>query len=60
MEIGIGIIGVGNIGSYLYNEINKKKSEIYRNLGFKIKIVGVSVKNRKKKRLVRIDKKLFF
>tara|TARA_S200000501_G_scaffold214989_1_gene201823 strand:- start:164 stop:1444 length:1281 start_codon:yes stop_codon:yes gene_type:complete len=60
MEIGIGIAGVGNIGSYLYKEINSKKSEIYRNLGYKIKIFGVSVKNPKKKRSIKINKNLFF
>ena len=44
-EVGIGIIGVGNIGSYLFKEINSIKSEINKNLGFKIKIIGVADKN---------------
>ena len=48
-NIGIGIVGIGNIGSYLYKEINSKKNEIYKNLGFKINILGVSAKNFKKK-----------
>tara|TARA_E500000178_G_C16941211_1_gene716494 strand:+ start:34 stop:1314 length:1281 start_codon:yes stop_codon:yes gene_type:complete len=60
MDIGIGIIGLGNIGSYLYKEINLKKTEIYKNLGYKIKIVGVSVKNPKKKRNINLKKKLIF
>ena len=27
-EINIAIIGLGQIGNYLYNELNKKKKEI--------------------------------
>ncbi len=59
-EVGIGIIGVGNIGSYLFKEINSIKSEINKNLGFKIKIIGVAAKNIKKKRSVKINKNLFY
>ncbi len=59
-EVGIGIIGVGNIGSYLFKEINSIKSEINRNLGFKIKIIGVAAKNPKKKRAIKINKNLFY
>ena len=59
-EVGIGIIGVGNIGSYLFKEINSIKSEINKNLGFKIKIIGVAAKNIKKKRTVKINKNLFY
>ena len=59
-NIGIGIVGIGNIGSYLYKEINSKKNEIYKNLGFKINILGVSAKNFKKRRSIKLNKKLFF
>ena len=59
-EVGIGIIGVGNIGSYLFKEINSIKSEINKNLGFKIKIIGVVAKNPKKKRAIKINKNLFY
>ena len=59
-EVGIGIIGVGNIGSYLFKEINSIKSEINKNLGFKIKIIGVAAKNSKKKRAIKINKNLFY
>ena len=59
-EVGIGIIGVGNIGSYLFKEINSIKSEINKNLGFKIKIIGVAAKNPKKKRAIKINKNLFY
>ena len=59
-EVGIGIIGVGNIGSYLFKEINSIKSEINKNLGFKIKIIGVVAKNPKKKRPIKINKNLFY
>ena len=59
-EVGIGIVGVGNIGSYLFKEINSIKSEINKNLGFKIKIIGVAAKNPKKKRAIKINKNLFY
>ena len=59
-DVGIGIIGVGNIGSYLFKEINSIKSEINKNLGFKIKIIGVVAKNPKKKRAIKINKNLFY
>ena len=59
-EVGIGIVGVGNIGSYLFKEINSIKSEINKNLGFKIKIIGVAAKNSKKKRAIKINKNLFY
>ena len=59
-DVGIGIIGVGNIGSYLFKEINSIKSEINKNLGFKIKIIGVAAKNSKKKRAIKINKNLFY
>ena len=59
-DVGIGIIGVGNIGSYLFKEINSIKSEINKNLGFRIKIIGVVAKNPKKKRAIKIKKNLFY
>ena len=46
----LAIIGLGQIGNYLYNEINKKKSDIENKTGKKIKIVGISAKNKDKRR----------
>ena len=49
-NINIAIIGLGQIGCYLYNELVKKNKEIEIKTGKKIKIVGISAKNKNKKR----------
>ena len=59
-EINIAVIGLGQIGIYLYNELQKKKKIIELKTGKKIKIVGISAKNKNKKRKFPIDKKIFF
>tara|TARA_Y100001935_G_scaffold88144_1_gene73097 strand:- start:781 stop:2073 length:1293 start_codon:yes stop_codon:yes gene_type:complete len=56
----IAIVGLGQIGNYLYNEIKTKKKEIEKKTGSKIKIVAISAKNKHKKRRFKIDKKIFF
>ena len=56
----IAIIGLGQIGLYLYNEINNKKKDIEIKTGKKIKIVAISAKNKNKKRKFKIDKKIFY
>ena len=59
-KINIAIIGLGQIGMYLYNELNLKKKEILTKTGRSINIVAVSAKNRNKKRKFRINKKIFY
>ena len=46
-NINIAIIGLGQIGSYVYNELNIKKKDIEIKTGKKIKVVGISAKNKK-------------
>ena len=58
--INIAIVGLGQIGIYLYNELNIKKKEIEVKTGKKIKIVAISAKNKNKKRNFKIDKKIFY
>ena len=58
--INIAIVGLGQIGIYLYNELNIKKKEIEVKTGKKIKIVAISAKNKNKKRNFKIDKKNFY
>jgi len=58
--INIAIVGLGQIGIYLYNELNIKKKEIEVKSGKKIKIVAISAKNKNKKRNFNIDKKIFY
>ncbi len=59
-NINIAVIGLGQIGIYLYNELQKKKKLIELKTGKKIKIVGISARNKNKKRRFTIDKKIFF
>ena len=40
-NINIAIVGLGQIGIYLYNELRTKKKEIERKTGKKIKIVAI-------------------
>ncbi len=59
-KINIAIIGLGQIGIYLYNELNLKKKEILTKTGKSINIVAVSAKNPNKKRKFKINKKIFY
>ena len=59
-KIGIGIIGLGNVGSRLYKEIISKKKEINLKTGTNIDIVAISAKNINKKRSFKFKKKIFF
>ena len=56
----IVIIGLGQIGNYLYNELKIKKRNIELKTGKKIKIVGISAKSKNKKRKFRINKNIFY
>ncbi len=58
--INIAVVGLGQIGIYLLNELNKKKKEIELKTGKKINIVAISAKNKNKKRKFKVDKKIFF
>ena len=59
-NIGIAIVGLGNIGSRLYKEILSKKKDIGLKTNTKINIVAISAKNIKKKRSFKFNKKIFF
>ena len=59
-NINIAVVGLGQIGIYLYNELNSKKKEIENKTGKKIEIVAISAKNKNKKRRFKIDNKIFY
>ena len=59
-EFNIALIGLGQIGNYLLNELNKNKKDILLKTGKKINIVAISAKNIKKKRKYKINKKIFY
>ena len=46
----IAIVGLGNIGSYLYNFLNKNKNNLSDKNNVNFKILYVSAKNKNKKR----------
>ena len=59
-NINIALVGLGQIGIYLYNELQVKKKDIEIKTGKKINIVAISAKNKNKKRKFKINKKIFF
>ena len=58
--INIAIFGLGQVGIYLYNELNSKKRDIENKTGKRINIVAISAKNKNKKRRFKINKKIFY
>ena len=58
-KMNIAIIGLGNIGSYLYKYLNKNKKILSKKNNCIPNIVYVSAKNKKRKRNIKIRKKLW-
>ena len=58
--VNIAVVGLGQVGIYLLNELNAKKKDIELKTGKKIKVVAVSAKNINKKRKFKFDKKIFY
>ena len=56
----VAILGLGQVGSYLYKEIISKKKEIQKKTGKIINLVAISAKNKNKKRNFKINKKIFY
>ena len=59
-NINIAVVGLGQVGNYLMNELNTKKKDIELKTGKKIKIVAISARNKNKKRRFKINKSIFF
>ena len=59
-NINIAVVGLGQIGNYLLNELNNKKKDIELKTGKKIKVVAISAKNPNKKRKFKINKNIFY
>ncbi len=58
-KINIAVIGLGQIGNYLLNELNTKRKDIELKTGKKIHIAAISAKNKNKKRKFKINKSIF-
>ena len=59
-KIKIAIVGFGNIGSFLFNELKNKIHEIEIKTGKKISIAAISARNINKKRKYKIKRKIFY
>ena len=59
-NIDIAVVGLGQIGNYLLNELKNKKKEIKLLTGKNINVVAISAKNINKKRKFKINKKIFY
>ena len=59
-KINIALVGLGQIGNYLLNELNKKRKDIELKTGKKINVVAISAKNPNKKRKFKINKNIFY
>jgi homoserine dehydrogenase len=60
-SINIAVVGLGQVGSYLLNELNTKKKDIELKTGKKINIVAISKKRKakiEKKKLIKKIKKI--
>ena len=58
--IKIAIIGLGQVGNYLYRELNLQRRNIEIKTAKKIKIIALSAKSKTKKRKYHINKKIFY
>ena len=45
----IAIVGLGQVGIYLYNELKNKSNEIEKKTGKRIRIVAICAKSKNKK-----------
>ena len=56
-KMNIAIVGLGNIGSYLYKFLQKNKKNLSKKNNCIPNVIYVSAKNKNKKRFIKINKK---
>ena len=59
-NINIAVVGLGQVGIYLLNELNTKKKDIELKTGKIINIVAISARSITKKRRFKFNKKIFY
>ena len=59
-KVNIAVVGLGQVGNYLLNELITKKKDIELKTGKKIQIVAISARNKNKKRRFNINKSIFY
>ena len=58
--INIAVVGLGQVGIFLLNELNTKKKDIELKTGKKINVVAISARSIVKKRRFKVNKKIFY
>ena len=58
-KINIAVVGLGQVGNYLLNELNTKKKDIELKTGKTIQML-LFLQNKNKKRKFKINKSIFF
>ena len=58
--VNVAVVGLGQVGNYLNNELIIKKKDIELKTGKKVNVVAISAKNINKKRKYKINRKIFY
>ena len=58
-KLNIAIVGLGQIGNYLYNELHTKKKDILKKTGKLISVSAISAQNINKKENLKLIRKFF-
>ena len=58
-NINIAVIGLGQIGSYVLNELNTKKKDIEIKTGKRIEVIAISAKKKIREENLKLIRKFF-
>jgi homoserine dehydrogenase len=58
--VNVAVVGLGQVGNYLFNELIVKKKDIEVKTGKRVNVVAISAKNINKKRKYKINRKIFY
>ena len=58
--VNVAVVGLGQVGNYLFNELIVKKKDIELKTGKRVNVVAISAKNINKKRKDKINRKIFY
>ena len=53
--VNVAVVGLGQVGNYLFNELIVKKKDIELKTGKRVNVVAISAKNINKKRKYKTD-----
>jgi Homoserine dehydrogenase len=58
--VNVAVVGLGQVGNYLFNELIVKKKDIELKTGKRVNVVAISAKNINKKRKYKINRKIYY